>query len=110
MNCMLVFHYVANALKDLPIFDTNIEDDSDVSDDENGLDTNGSGSGAIYNDFDNDPQSTIFLENEDEFCYSQTSNLRNKRTNTSQASVQEAVDHAVMAEDKAVGVNHNHLT
>ena len=107
---MLVFHYVAHTLKDVPLFDMTMDDDSEVSDEEDSLAVNDSGNGAIYNDFDIDPQTALFQEDAEEFSYSQTTNVKPSNTTAANASIQEAVDHAVMAEDRSVGVNYEHLS
>ena len=98
MNCMEVFHYVANALKNVPLFDSDTE----------AIRRDQSGGGAIYNDFDHCPMELLQANDENMFCFSQTSNIETSEK-TSEMSIQEAVDHAVMAEDEAVGVQYEHL-
>ena len=97
---MQVFHYVANALKDVPLFDSDTDDAIPAED-----------SGAVYNDFDYSPME-LLQTNGNDFCFSQTTNLQkeDKEAETSTASMQEAVDHAVMAADESVGVQYEHLS
>ena len=63
-NCMQVFNYVANALKDVPLFDSDTDDAIPAED-----------SGAVYNDFDYSPME-LLQTNGNDFCFSQTTNLQ----------------------------------
>lgn len=58
---MQVFHYLADQLQNIPIFDCVEEDNL------------GNDGGAIYNDFDNDPISMLEDESEASFSFSQCS-------------------------------------
>ena len=69
-----------------------------------------SGGGAIYNDFDHSPMELLQANDKNMFCFSQISNIETSEEKTSEMSIQEAVDCAVMAEDEAVGVQYEHLT
>ena len=94
---MEVFHYVANVLKDVPLFD---------NDNDGGTTTSG---GAIYNDFDHCP-SALMAVDEDSFSFSQTGKIDASEKIPSALSMQEATDHAVMAADKDVGIHYQHVT
>jgi len=94
---MDVFHYVADVLKDVDLFDSDHQ-------------ANKSNEGSIYNDYDRCPLALLHGNSDDLFCYSQTSNLDKQDDEVyEEESIQEAVDHAIMAEDKAEGVHYDHL-
>ena len=113
MNCMQVFHYLANLLKDVPLFDSNHVVDETAE------------SGAIYNDFDFSPMELLHADAENSLCYSQTTNSMvqntsmctilseekegNEADQKTTESIREAVDYAVMAADKTDGIFYEHL-
>jgi len=87
--------YVAHVLKDVELFDSDNR-------------ANQSNEGSIY--YDRCPLDLLHSNSDDQFCYSQTSNLdRKDKAEEESEALKEAVDHAIMAEDKAVGVQYNHL-
>ena len=90
---MEVFHYVANELKDTPLFDNRPEPARDT--------------GSIYNDFDLSSVSLMVTSEEcAEFSFSQkvaTSPEKNS------ATIAEAVDYAVMDADVSDGLLYEHL-
>ena len=61
LHCMEVFHYVANELRDTPLFEN--------SPDEESIDE-----GAIYNDFDSTPMALLDSNENESFQFSQVSN------------------------------------
>lgn len=78
---MEIFHYISNELKDVPLFSTDMPEDS-------------SRTGAVYNDFDNE---TPFPSDEDEISYSFS--LSPPVCGTTRPTVaQEEIDHAILAE------------
>ena len=90
---MSVFHYVADQLKEVALFDSETTDTIDT--------------GAIFNDFDATPSDLLENDSSELFCFSQTTNVVNEEETSN--SIIEAVDHAVMHEDFAVGVHANQL-
>jgi len=93
---MSVFHYVADQLKDVELFDSQTP---------NSIDT-----GAIFNEFDACPSDLLEEDICEQFCFSQTSNTATDEQDGAITSVRDAVDHAIMVEDAAVGVYGEHLT
>ena len=68
-NCMEVFHYVADVLKDTPLFDTESSASATAPDI-----TATQAGGSIYNDFDHSPLDLLHRD-QSIFCFSQTSNV-----------------------------------
>ena len=97
-HCMVVFHYVANQLKDVPLFESTIE----VEDDE-------FGKGSSYNDFDNDPIQLLLSKCDESFCYSQSSNAMENETESTDIVPQDAIDNAVLEADRVEGILYDHL-
>lgn len=91
---MSVFHYVADQLKDVDLFDS--KPSEAIKD------------GSIYNDFDGCPLDLLDDDSVDLFCFSQTSNTQTNDSNVD-TCITEAVDNAIMEEDAAVGVLSEHL-
>ena len=97
---MQVFHYLANVLKDVPLFDSKDTRPVDVEE------------GAVYNDFDHCPME-LLRGDQNTFSYSQMPHREGDAAGPSTAadvSVQEATDHAVMEADRVEGVHYDHLT
>ena len=94
---MLVFHFLANFLKDEPLFDNEVEESFST--------------GAVYNDFDSCPMDTLLTQEEAEtFCYSQPNiNDSNPINENESVSMEEALDNAVMEADKNEGILYEHL-
>ena len=61
-HCMDVFHYVADILKDVDLFDSDHR-------------ANMTNEGSIYNDYDRCPLALLHSNSDNLFCYSQTSNI-----------------------------------
>ena len=93
---MSVFHYLAEVLKDEPLFDNKIEDSLET--------------GAVYNDFDSTPDSFMETKETESFSFSQSSPIK-KGPDASETLVTftSAVDTAVMSADKAHGVLYEEL-
>ena len=91
---MAVFHYVANQLTDVPLFEcSNIV-----------LNTS---EGAIYNDFDFRPESLVDC---DSITFSQTTNLGSENSNPLTDLIpDEAVEHAILDADATEGLLYEHL-
>ena len=90
---MKVIHYLAEVLKDTPLFDNDMEEELE--------------DGAVYNDFDCAPMDTLMEPEETEnFSFSQFSPLK---TSTPISSIEEAVDSAVMDADRTQGVLYDQL-
>lgn len=88
-NCMEVFHYVANVLQDVDMFDSR----PIITEEEN--------TGAIYNDFDSNPLDLLGgISNTP--CYSQSSNLdRNVKIGSDDdVAPKQAIEHALLEGDK----------
>ena len=98
-NCMMVFHYVALQLENVPIFESNA-----IQVDKN------NGDGAVYNDFDYDPVSLL----EDAIpSYSQSYNSNVVQHNSSSDEdlvPVEAVEHAILEADKTEPVLYEATT
>jgi len=97
LHCMEVFHYLANELRDTPIFENEYEStDCTV--------------GSIYNDFDSTPLSLLEDES-DPFHYAQVSNDSFSQGTSSQVDevLQEAVDDAIFEADESSGFLYEHL-
>ena len=101
-NCMQVFHFLAHALRDEPLFDAPEH-------------RQGHDDGALYNDFDNNPMD-LLRGDENRFSYSQlpantpSSTTTTTPTNAVDRSLEEAMDHAVMVADRVEGIHYHHLT
>ena len=92
-HCMEIFHYVAEQIKDCPIFDNDVPRSCK--------------SGAVYNDFDNSTLDLLQSHGEDVFSYSQVA-PSNESVCTNDV-LQEPVDKAILAEDEVVGVFYDDL-
>ena len=116
MNCMEVFHYVANQLQGEPIFDTPIHS--------NDGHRTAPGTGAIYNDFDFDPSHLMYADEVESFSFSQSVtssqplNRNEEETNDNDnnndkegenSALVQALDHAVLEADKEVGIHYEDL-
>ena len=66
MNCMMVFHFIAAKIKDVPLFESCADQDLSNSNEE----------GAIYNDFDGN---NISLLDKDDFLQSQLIDYNNSQ-------------------------------
>jgi len=94
-----VFHYVAEQLKGVELFDSQAKGKIET--------------GSIFNEFDACPSDMLNEDLVEQFCFSQSSNNSATLTTATDGaveSVKEAVDHAIMEEDRAVGVHAEHLT
>ncbi|XP_066925534.1 uncharacterized protein [Clytia hemisphaerica] len=96
-NCMQVFHYLAEVLKDTPLFDNDMEETLEH--------------GAVYNDFDCTPMESLMeAEETEQFSFSQCSPLKTSTPNDHRvSSIESAVDSAVMDADKTEGVLYDQL-
>jgi len=91
---MQVFHYVADQLKDVELFDSKTPEPTNDT-------------GALYNDFD--CKALSLLDDTSEiFSFSQTSNVM-VSDDDNESITQEAVDYAILEEDKAHGIYYEHL-
>ena len=98
INCMDIFHYVADQLRHEPLFD-------------NSTTRTNEGMGAIYNDFDFDPINFLNDAADEEFTYSQTSNLVARYVvNTREVVPSVAVDYAIIQADDREGILYDDLT
>jgi len=88
---MDVFHYVADQLKDESLFDSPPLQSFNSS-------------GSIYNDFDRSSVDLLETSSQLLFCYSQTTNFDDNQDSDDDTILQEAVDHAIMQEDRNNGV------
>ena len=102
MNCMSVFHYVANQLQGEPIFDTDVDQPQ--------IAQNQQLEGAIYNDFDFQPMLLMHDDYNEHFSFSQqqADNHQPSSASDDQAII-EALDHAIMSAEKTIGVLYEHL-
>ena len=92
---MKVFHYVAEELKNEPLFDNQMENSLNF--------------GAVYNDFDSSPITNLLPFDETEsFSFSQPQTKEVSFENVSSA-VESAVDNAVMEADRTSGLLYEHL-
>ncbi|XP_066920801.1 serine-rich adhesin for platelets-like [Clytia hemisphaerica] len=114
INCMEVFHYLAEQLKHEPIFDTPTHR------------WNGAGAakgmGAVFNDFDFSPMDLMLADENAEFSLSQTPSIPSNNVQTVDADVPsspsnskdsatvEAIDHAIMEADRVEGVLYEDLS
>ncbi|XP_066929136.1 uncharacterized protein [Clytia hemisphaerica] len=114
INCMEVFHYLAEQLKHEPIFDTPTHR------------WNGAGAakgmGAVFNDFDFSPMDLMLADENAEFSLSQTPSIPSNNVQTADADVPsspsnskdsatvEAIDHAIMEADRVEGVLYEDLS
>ena len=95
---MVVYHYVANQLQGVPLF----ESISEVEEDE-------FGKGSSYNDFDNDPLQLLISKCNESFCYSQSSNSAGNDIEITNIVPQDAIDNAVLEADRVEGILYDHL-
>ena len=92
---MDVFHYVAEQLKDEPLFENDVEPEVNV--------------GAVYNDFDAAPMSLLLSHKEcSEFSFSQSVRVTSSPNRTAEV-IRDTLDSVVMAEDRHVGVLYEDL-
>ncbi|XP_066931772.1 uncharacterized protein [Clytia hemisphaerica] len=101
MNCMEVFHYLADYLRDEPIFDAPSH-----------LQPNAVQTGAIYNDFDFNPMSLMYRDEMDRFCLSQPPSAgtnaatnenvddEDEANNDDNTALVQALDHAIIQADR----------
>ena len=68
---MAVFHYVADVLKDVPLFDCESSAVATAPDETTGANTE---HGSVYNDFDHSPLDLLHRD-QSIFCFSQTTNM-----------------------------------
>lgn len=94
---MLVFHFLANFLKDESLFDNDVEESLST--------------GAVYNDFDSCPMDTLLTQEETEsFSFSQPTGISSRPINENEnEAIESALDNAVMEADKHEGVLYEHL-
>ena len=94
-NCMKVFHYVAEELKNESLFDNEMETSLQV--------------GAVYNDFDTSPISSLLpYEETESFSFSQPSKS-DPIAEEEISSLEGAVDNAVLEADRNSGLLYEHL-
>ena len=99
LNCMKIFHYLANQLKGTPIFEN----------DHREIEKNKE-SGAAFNDFDFQPNELLLSTHTDPvFGAISNSSVRSDETNAAFLIPQELVDHAVLETDRHEPVFYNVL-
>uniref|UniRef100_A0A7M5X1I1 SF3 helicase domain-containing protein n=1 Tax=Clytia hemisphaerica TaxID=252671 RepID=A0A7M5X1I1_9CNID len=110
MNCMEVFHYLADYLRDEPIFDAPSH-----------LQPNAVQTGAIYNDFDFNPMSLMYRDEMDRFCLSQPPSAgtnaatnenvddEDEANNDDNTALVQALDHAIIQADRNEGILYEDL-
>ena len=94
LHCMDVFHYVANELKDVPLFE-NVDDSMDCL------------VGSIYNDFDCTPLS-LLEDEEDPFQFAEISNSCVSEPTQNDDLLEEVVEDAIFDADECSGVLYEH--
>lgn len=97
-NCMQVFHYLADLLKDTPLFEHELDE------------TSKNETGAVYNDYDNNPMKLLLENDNDPFCFSQSSNLGPAKSVSIDTLVKEGKEHALLEVDQMEGLFYEDLS
>ena len=85
---MAVFHYVADVLKDVPLFDCESSAVATAPDETTGAITE---HGSVYNDFDHSPLDLLHRD-QSIFCFSQTTNMGREGVQDTEDQVTKPID------------------